>query len=626
MNLFNKAIYKNSLEHTEKGTHWGKHKYLYITETGRYVYPEDLKNSGGLNYSKQIEAQKRAEESRRGKKTAEEILNYKERPGVTGQTTMKTVMQDTARRKRINDQIRSAHQGEMSRNAEDMRKAKELSDMSGMKLSSTHKLNRLAKEQGTDSKEFKDNLKILSEGDKEQEKKMLDVINGNKTAKTSGTAAGSKSLSSNTSRNSIDIKSDAKTEEEKKTEETTTNDGSRYKNMSEETKAWLMKGGDKDKKEKKSGSGKKGGSGKKKGSSSGKSTKTEEQKQMGLTDDDLDKMEINTQATNRDEVLKNIALRVIRGDYGNGADRKAKLGSYYDEVQKRVNEIAREGNVQREGQSQQQTEQKEQTSTTQQAKTSNTSSKKEYKMEQYKKGDKDFDDSKYNDATRLGNTDFHAYKRDDGKYVILEEDMKWVVDEKPSTKMIKNLEAMDEYIDARRKNGTWEPKNASKEWDQLASIAINGGDLTEKAKAEKEKAKKSIKHYDLEEGLFLKHFGNKNSGRYPRGSGDRPYQHDGRHMRKNSTFRSRRSMTDDELMSAINRTKREVDLYKAERDNRSQGQRFVEDVITGIGKDVLKTAGRGALLYAGKQFATKVLNDPDLGDFIARGGPKKDKK
>ena len=34
-----------------------------------------------------------------------------------------------------------------------------------------------------------------------------------------------------------------------------------------------------------------------------------------------------------------LARAVIRGDYGNGAERKRRLGSLYDAVQARVNEI-----------------------------------------------------------------------------------------------------------------------------------------------------------------------------------------------------------------------------------------------------------------------------------------------
>ena len=37
--------------------------------------------------------------------------------------------------------------------------------------------------------------------------------------------------------------------------------------------------------------------------------------------------------------IQELARAVIRGDYGNGDERKARLGNLYDEVQKRVNEI-----------------------------------------------------------------------------------------------------------------------------------------------------------------------------------------------------------------------------------------------------------------------------------------------
>lgn len=37
------------------------------------------------------------------------------------------------------------------------------------------------------------------------------------------------------------------------------------------------------------------------------------------------------------------ALKVVRGDYGNGAERKNRLGDRYNAIQKRVNELKREG-------------------------------------------------------------------------------------------------------------------------------------------------------------------------------------------------------------------------------------------------------------------------------------------
>ena len=144
--------------------------------------------------------------------------------------------------------------------------------------------------------------------------------------------------------------------------------------------------------------------------------------------------------------------------------------------------------------------------------------------------------------------------------------------------------------------------------------------------------KSSVKHYDLtENGNYLIHWGKKRrSGRYQFGTGDRPYQHESnkRHMRKNSSFSDRRSMTDEELVAAIKRAKNEVELYRAERDNRSQGQRFVEDVLTSVGKNVIIGAATGGLKYAGKKFVEGALGEADLANamFGGGGGKKKDKK
>ncbi|MBR1792531.1 MAG: hypothetical protein IJ764_02710 [Bacteroidales bacterium] len=48
-------------------------------------------------------------------------------------------------------------------------------------------------------------------------------------------------------------------------------------------------------------------------------------------------------ATALSSSLDENALRVVRGDFGNGQERKDALGSRYDEIQTRVNEMYREG-------------------------------------------------------------------------------------------------------------------------------------------------------------------------------------------------------------------------------------------------------------------------------------------
>ena len=81
---------------------------------------------------------------------------------------------------------------------------------------------------------------------------------------------------------------------------------------------------------------------KKKSTTKKTSTKaSKEATELGLTENDLKALtsNINTEATQRDEVINSLALKVIRGDFGNGQDRKNKLGQYYSVIQKRVNEL-----------------------------------------------------------------------------------------------------------------------------------------------------------------------------------------------------------------------------------------------------------------------------------------------
>lgn len=61
-----------------------------------------------------------------------------------------------------------------------------------------------------------------------------------------------------------------------------------------------------------------------------------------------EEMTPSTQTGNMTELsltLDEQAHKVIRGDFGNGEERKQKLGSRYDSIQKRVNEMYKEGLV-----------------------------------------------------------------------------------------------------------------------------------------------------------------------------------------------------------------------------------------------------------------------------------------
>ena len=55
--------------------------------------------------------------------------------------------------------------------------------------------------------------------------------------------------------------------------------------------------------------------------------------------DNMRKEELTGEVLSGKEIIDILAKRVIRGDYGNGADRKNKLGELYSIVQHRVNEL-----------------------------------------------------------------------------------------------------------------------------------------------------------------------------------------------------------------------------------------------------------------------------------------------
>lgn len=55
--------------------------------------------------------------------------------------------------------------------------------------------------------------------------------------------------------------------------------------------------------------------------------------------DNMRKEELTGDILSGKEIIDILAKRVIRGDYGNGSDRKNKLGELYSIVQKRVNEL-----------------------------------------------------------------------------------------------------------------------------------------------------------------------------------------------------------------------------------------------------------------------------------------------
>ena len=55
--------------------------------------------------------------------------------------------------------------------------------------------------------------------------------------------------------------------------------------------------------------------------------------------DDMTREELTGDILSGDEIIEILAKRVIRGDYGNGQERRDKLGKLYSVVQNRVNEL-----------------------------------------------------------------------------------------------------------------------------------------------------------------------------------------------------------------------------------------------------------------------------------------------
>lgn len=78
----------------------------------------------------------------------------------------------------------------------------------------------------------------------------------------------------------------------------------------------------------------------------------------------------------------------------------------------------------------------------------------EGKFDYYKEDDKDFDDSNYSEKNQLGDTDFYGWQKEDGSWVILEEDMKFTLPKGMTREeIISRLEAYDKENEAKRQRG-----------------------------------------------------------------------------------------------------------------------------------------------------------------------------
>lgn len=92
------------------------------------------------------------------------------------------------------------------------------------------------------------------------------------------------------------------------------------------------------------------------------------------------------------------------------------------------------------------------------------------KKQEYTEGDSDFDnDDNYDEKNRIGDSDFFAFKNKDGKWVIVEEDMKWVLPEgvEPDAEMRKQLSEFKGFHDPSIKT--------HEDWDEAVNSIINKG-------------------------------------------------------------------------------------------------------------------------------------------------------
>ena len=220
------------LQHTAAGTKWDNHKYLYITASGRYVYPEDYKNPGTKYGSKEYEEQ-----------------NAKKGGTINTRKTFTTSK-----------------------------------STSPAKTSTTSKSTSPAKTSTSASV--------------------------NKTNQVAATIASNKKSSDNNDNIDEKIKKAISDYEAQKKKE-------------EESKKAAKKAA-------------------KKTAKKTKSTKASKEAQnLNLTEDDIKLLSsnIDTNATSREDVINGVALKVIRGDFGNGKERQEKLGRFYGIIQARVNEL-----------------------------------------------------------------------------------------------------------------------------------------------------------------------------------------------------------------------------------------------------------------------------------------------
>lgn len=153
-------------------------------------------------------------------------------------------------------------------------------------------------------------------------------------------------------------------------------------------------------------------------------------------------------------------------------------------------------------------------------------------------------------------------------------------------------------------------------------------------------------HFDSSD--YIAHIGNKNSGRYPRGSGENPHQHDGllsRFRRKKNTpveeqphnqkqqktdykisTKKVSKMSDAELREHVQRLRLQKEAKELSHflvDKHAFEKPKGDSVIVKAGKRIGETALTGAGLYLLKTAISGTFDRQGLGSAVFKGGYKK---
>ena len=107
------------------------------------------------------------------------------------------------------------------------------------------------------------------------------------------------------------------------------------------------------------------------------------------------------------------------------------------------------------------------------------------KYSEYTKGDPDFDDDKFDDKNRVGDTDFFSFKNDDGRTVIIEEDMKWVLPagvDAHDPGIMKALKTFDEEESSARAINGGTGRYTHDEWVKAVTDAIDDASVEARSK------------------------------------------------------------------------------------------------------------------------------------------------